>query len=43
MIRRGVQSLDELDAVEENDRREAEACCEQELALAATIADLESA
>src|SRR5579862_7875800 len=42
MICRGVQSLDELDAVEENKRREAEAC-EQELALAAIIADLESA
>ena len=43
MIRRGVQSLDELDEVEENKRREAEAYCEQELAMAATIADLKSA
>ena len=42
MIRRSVRSLDELDKVEENERREAEAR-EQELALAATIADLESA
>ena len=43
MIRRGIASLDELDEVEENERWEAEACCKQELVLAATIADLESA